>query len=113
MKINVSEVINSNNASVRDNGLIVYEIAKKELKKDENVEISFEGITIVISSFLNAAIGKLYGDFSYEYVDQHITINGLADDDLELLYETVIPNAKEYYANKEKVEIAERSVLGQ
>lgn len=112
MTINVSEVIHSNSATIRDHGLAVYEIAKKALQDGEKVEISFENITIVISSFLNASVGKLYGDFPFDVVDEQVTVTGLDEDDMELLQVTVIPNAKEYYSDPAKVEKIEQSVIG-
>ncbi len=112
MIINVNEVIHSNSATIRDHGLAVYEIAKKALQDGEKVEISFSNITMVISSFLNASIGKLYGNFPFEVVDEQVTVTGLDEDDMELLQITVIPNAKEYYSDPAKIEKIEQSVIG-
>ncbi len=112
MIINVSEVIHSNSATIRDHGLAIYELAKKVLQTGERVEISFDGISMVISSFLNASVGKLYGDFSFDEVDTKVTVTGLDEDDMELLQVTVIPNAKEYYSDPEKVEKIEQLVIG-
>lgn len=112
MKIIVSEVIGSNSATIRDHGLAVYEMAKKVLGKNETVEISFDGITMVISSFLNASVGKLYGDFPFDEVDTKVTVSGLDEDDMELLQVTVIPNAKEYYSDPVKIDNIEQSAMG-
>lgn len=112
MKIIVTEIIHSNSATIRDQGLAVYEIAKKELYNGQKVEISFEGITMVISSFLNASIGKLYGDFPFDTVDNNVIVHGLDKDDMELLQNTVIPNAKDYYSDPSKVEKIEQSIIG-
>jgi len=110
--ISVKDIIGSSSTTIRDEGLAIYKIAKKELDNGGKVEISFDGITMVISSFLNASIGKLYGDFPFEAVDEKVTVTGLDEDDMELLNETVIPNAKEYYSNPEKIEQIEQSVIG-
>ncbi|HRF55770.1 MAG TPA: STAS-like domain-containing protein [Campylobacterales bacterium] len=112
MKIIVKEIIGSSSATIRDQGLAVYRVAKKELQDGRKVEVSFEGITMVISSFLNASIGKLYGDFSFDVVDEKVIVTGLDDDDMGLLNDTVIPNAKEYYSNPEKIEKIEKSIIG-
>lgn len=105
MTIRVNNVIGSDSATIRDQGLAIYELAKKELKDSKKVEISFEGISIIISSFLNASIGKLYGDF----IDKNLKITGLDKNDMELLQIIVIPNAKEYYNDVDKIE---KSVIG-
>lgn len=112
MTISVKDIIGSDSATIRDQGLAIYELAKKELADAKEVEISFDGISIVISSFLNASVGKLYGDFAYDFVDENLNVTGLDNDDMELLEITVIPNAKEYYSNVEKIEEIEKSVIG-
>ena len=107
--ISAKEIIGSSSATIRDEGLAIYEIAKKELQNGKKVEVSFDGITMVISSFLNASIGKLYGDFPFDVIDEKVTVTGLDEDDMGLLNDTVIPNAKEYYSNPEKIE---KSIIG-
>lgn len=111
MTVCVSEVIGSNSATIRDQGLLVYEIAKIEIENKREIIISFENINMVISSFLNASIGKLYGDFDFDDVDKLIKVEGLNNDDMELLELTVIPNAKDYYKDKEKISNIEKSIL--
>lgn len=110
--ISAKEIIGSSSATIRDEGLAIYEIAKKELQNGKKVEVSFDGITMVISSFLNASIGKLYGDFPFDVIDEKVTVTGLDEDDMGLLNDTVIPNAKEYYSNPEKIEKIEKSIIG-
>lgn len=112
MIISVSETIGSASATIRDHGLAVYKIAKEEIKQNHQVTISFDGIDMVISSFLNASIGKLYGDFSFSKVDELLNIVGLDIEDMELLEVTVIPNAKEFYTDSDKIDKIEESVIG-
>lgn len=111
MMLNVSDIIGSNSATIRDQGLAVYELAKAEIERGKSVSISFDGIDIVISSFLNASIGKLYGDFPFKDIDTKVTITGLDSNDMELLEVTVIPNAKEFYSDREHIENIEQSAI--
>jgi len=63
------------------------------------VNLCFDGIEVVISAFLNIAIGQLYGQekLTYERVDALLKWSGLDDYDDELV-QAVIENAKLYYS---------------
>lgn len=113
MKIDVKDVIQRTQATVRTEGVKVYETIEKHLDKKEKVEVDFSSITMVVSSFLNAAIGKLYGKYSEEYIDANVKVVGLSDDDVELLNDIVIPNAKSFFENQEKIKTIEKNVMGE
>lgn len=113
MIIDVKDVIQRTQATVRTEGVKVYETIEKYLDKKEKVEVDFSNITIVVSSFLNAAIGKLYGKYSDEVIEQNIEVLGLNDDDIELLNDIVIPNAKSFFENQSKIETIEENVMGE
>ena len=68
------------------------------LKEDKPVTISFDHVKILIPLFLNVAIGQLYGSLSHDEIRSLVQVDGLAQDDLELL-KCVVDNAKKYYAN--------------
>lgn len=113
MKLDVKEVIIRPQATVRTDGVKVYEAIENLLEKKENVEVDFSNITMVVSSFLNAAIGKLYGKYSEQFINENLKVVGLCDDDMELLNDIVIPNAKSYFANQSKIETIEKNILGE
>ena len=56
MKIKVKDIINSNQATIRSEGLKVYEEIKNNIKKG-TVIVDFSDIKMVVSSFLNSSIG--------------------------------------------------------
>ena len=64
---------------------------------------------MVVSSFLNTAIGKLYGRYSDEFIEQHLQVVGLSADDAELLNDIVIPNTKSFFENQSN----ENSIIGE
>lgn len=113
MKLDVKDTIQRTQATVRTDGVKVYEAIELLLGKKEKVEIDFSNITMVVSSFLNAAIGKLYGEHTEEFIQEYVKVVGLCEDDIELLNDIVIPNAKSYFANQTKIETIENSVLGE
>ncbi len=113
MKIDVKEVIQRPQATVRTDGVKVYEAIEKYLEKKEKVQVDFSNITMIVSSFLNAAIGKLYGRHNEDFIQEYVEIVGLCDDDIELLNDIVIPNAKSFFENQKKIETIENNILGE
>ena len=111
MKIDVSQIVNKELATIREDGVLLYEEIGIGLDKKERVIVDFSNIKMIISSFLNAAIGKLYGDYSYDFIDENLEIVGLDEDDTELLKDIVIPNAKSFFEKKDKIEQIENKVL--
>lgn len=114
MKIlNVKNIINKDQATIRTDGNILFDAIKEELDKNEFIEVDFSGIIMTISSFLNAAIGNLYGQkkYSKEFLEKHIKIVGLDEDDMELLQEIVIPNAISYFEDPERIKKIEMDIL--
>ena len=112
MKIDVSQIISKELATNTQDGALLFESIKIYLDRNEKVVVDFSNIKMVISSFLNAAIGKLYGDFKEEFINNNLEIIGLDEDDKELLEDVVIPNAKSFFEKKDKIENIENKILG-
>ena len=113
MKIDIKEVIQRPQATVRTDGVKVYEAIEKLLDNKEKVEVDFSKITMVVSSFLNAAIGKLYGKYDEQFINENVKMIGLCEDDMELLNDIVIPNAKSFFENQNRIEKMEKNILGE
>lgn len=96
--IKVADLIGSPIGISAEDGQKVFDKVAPLLKSGKQVTISFDRLTMLISLFLNVAIGQLYGSFSEEEVRSLVQVDGLSDDDLELL-KRVVDNAKKYYAN--------------
>lgn len=107
IKINVKDVIGTTIAMSTEDGRKLFEILYTNIKESNKIELSFEGIDMLISHFLNEAIGKLYEKFEdWDILDQVIEYKNIDSDDLELLQEKVIPTAKNHFQNveyKEKI----------
>lgn len=108
--IKVFEIIGEPLCAAHDDGQAVFNVIRQEILNGIQLEISFEGIELIISAFLNVAIGQLYGEFSEEKIDNEISYAHLEEDDKELL-NLVIANAKRYYRNQENYDIATKEVL--
>lgn len=105
IKIKVPDLIGSPLCISAEDGQKVFEKVEPLLKKGKPVTISFDCVTMLISLFLNVAIGQLYGSFSEEDVRSLIQVEGLSRDDMELL-KRVVDNAKKYYSNPRNYDAA-------
>jgi len=108
----IQEVIDKNIAFSDEDAEKIYKILHESIKKGEKIELSFEGIDMLISRFLNVAIGRLYKEFSdWETLDIIIEYKELNFDDKKLLLEKVIPTAKMHFSDIEKNEKIEIDIL--
>lgn len=101
----IKDIIKSDLAVSTENGNKVFEIVDSYLQKKEKVELDFAGITIIITAFLNAAIGSLYSKKEYtgDFLNEHLKLENVEKDD-RILFKDVIQRAKEYFADKERSE---------
>lgn len=103
--LKVKELIDSNIAVATDAGANVYIKLEKQLMKSDIVSLDFEGISILTTAFLNAAVGQLYSTdkFSSDFLNAHLKLINVQEDD-KPLFSMVIKRAKEYFQNKEAFE---------
>ncbi len=99
IKIKVTDLIGSPLCISAEDGQKIFAKVENLLKEGKHVIISFENVTMLISLFLNVAIGQLYGSLSEESIRAQLKVEGLSSDDMELL-KRVVDNAKKYYSNK-------------
>lgn len=101
----IKDIIKSELAVSTEKGNEVFELVDSYLKKNERVELDFAGITIMITAFLNAAIGRLYSNKAYtrDFLNGHLILQNVEEDD-RILFKDVIQRAKEYFADKENFE---------
>lgn len=99
IRLKITDLIGSKICISGEDGQKVFEKAEKLLRDGKCILISFDNVEMLISLFLNVAIGQLYGVFPEEVIRNQVKVEGLVDDDMELL-KRVVDNAKKYYANK-------------
>ncbi len=80
-----------------DDGAKVCEAASKTLAAGEGVCFDFTGVTTLTGSFLNAAIGCLYGSFDKERIERDLNWTGLDETDQSLV-RLVQVNAMRYFS---------------
>ncbi len=98
--LSVFEIVASPLCVASDDGEKVYERIWKAIKQERAVALSFINITIMSPTFLNVAIGQLYGVFSEEEIRAKLTVKDVEPEDLVLL-KRVVETAKAYFKNPE------------
>lgn len=74
MKISVYEILNSQNASLHDDGLALYNEIRRNLDptKSNDIEVDFSGIKRCSTLFLNASFGKILAEYGEEVVKKFV-----------------------------------------
>lgn len=109
--ISIVELIGSNLFISAEDGQKVFEQTYQLLEEGYVVTLSFERMEMIISLFLNVAIGQLYGTKLDESIlKNNLHFTNISQDDKDLL-EQVVDNAKKYYANKENYDKAWKDTI--
>lgn len=111
LSVRVTDIIGSSLCVSADDGQLVFDKIAPLMRDGKKIILSFEGAETIISSFLNAAVGQLYNEFSEENVRAHLTVSDMAQEDL-LILKRVVENAKKYFAHKTDYDRAWREEVG-
>ena len=106
MKLTVFDIVGANCVTYGD-GQKIYDLIHPELHRDRPVELDFAGVRVLVSLFLNAAIGRLLEDLSTEELNRLLTISNLPPGGLETL-KRVIENSDDFYHNPQVREALDR-----
>jgi hypothetical protein len=94
-----------------EDGQRVHEKIAPLLREGQNVVVSFEQVETLISLFLNAAIGQLYGEFTEARIRKLLAVRDLSAEDVEVL-KRVVKNAKAYFKSPKKFDKAWKEEVG-
>ena len=94
-----------------DDGQKVHDKIVPLLREGRKVALSFQGVDILISAFLNAAIGQLYGEFSDDQIRDLLSVRDMTPEDMGIL-KRVVSNAKRYFANRQSYDEAWKEEAG-
>ncbi len=108
--IRVLDVTGNNLAVSAEDGQAVHDKIAPVLREGRAVRLAFQGIDTVISAFLNAAIGQLYGEFPEEKIREQFSVVDMAQEDLVLL-KRVVENAKAYFRDPQRYRKAVEPLL--
>ena len=109
--IRVADLVGGPRAVDAADGEKVFEKILPVIQGGRKVQLSFDGISMVITAFLNTAIGKLYGVLPEEQVDEMIEVRNLLPA-FQPSLEKSIEWSKAYDLDPEGMERAIREELG-
>jgi hypothetical protein len=95
--IKIKDITKSHLAVSAADGALVFTEIDAAFESKEKVTLDFEGITLSITAFLNACIGKLYSKYSSEEVKELLDIQNLKGEEVHLL-KLVIEGAKRRFS---------------
>lgn len=99
--IRVFDVVGAPLCVASDDGKLVHDKVAPLLREGKKVVLSFAQVDTVISAFLNAAIGQLYGEFKEEEIRERLSVKDMAPEDMALL-KRVVENAKAYFKDPKR-----------
>lgn len=87
--VSLYQVVGSAYCVESDDGQKVYDRIAAALEADRRVHVSFRNVSASTPTFLNTAIGQLYGKFDVTTIRSKIKIVDIDQGDLELLKQVV------------------------
>ncbi len=111
IRIHLATTIGGPDAVSSLDGDRVFHEIDAALKEGNRVLLDFEGITLLITTFLNAAIGQLYGSYDVKFIQDHLAVEHMSDQDKSIL-RLVTRRAKEYFADKAAMDERISKALG-
>lgn len=101
--VNIFEKLGSTAAVSSEDGEQLFALITKALNNNVFLILNFNNIELITSTFLNAAIGQLYNNFTSQFLRKHLHLENMDNDDL-LLLKKVVERAKDYFENRKIVE---------
>ena len=95
MTVFITEILNGESLNSRESGGIVFEVINNMISKEKEVILSFKGIEMCSSAFINASIGKLYFTNDADKVDSVLSFQDV-EESLMKNIERSIQDAKDF-----------------
>jgi hypothetical protein len=99
--VRIFDIVGGPLCASSDDGQLVHDRIAPLLREGKRVALSFAQVDTLISAFLNAAIGQLYGEFKEEEIRDRLVLRDMAPEDLVLL-KRVVENAKAYFKDPKR-----------
>lgn len=99
--INVFDELGSDAAISVEDGKALFDKIDEALSNHLIVSLDFLNINIIITAFLNAAIGQLYSKYNSDELNEQLKVINLQPDNFRH-FKWVIDRAKEYFKNPEQ-----------
>lgn len=106
----IYEVIGSPAAVATEDGEKLYNRLLNILANNAVAVLDFHNIDALTSTFLNAAIGQLYNKFDSPFLQTHLKVTNMSQEDMTLL-NRVVERAKQYFKDKKSIENPMKDVM--
>lgn len=100
--IKIKNEINKNDAISAEDGKLIFEKIKLFIEAQQDITVDFAGIDLVLSTFLNPAIGQLYYLYDTKVITTLFHYVNLDEVDVQTL-DRVIQNALNQKENKPSI----------
>lgn len=94
-------------------GDVICNKIKKYFVDGEDVVLDFEKVDTILSMFLNSAVAPLYENYSSEFLQSHLSVVNMSEED-KITMKRVNARAKQFYLEKrEGSEFIEGDIYGE
>lgn len=97
--INVFDITGSRAVMDSPDGDEIYQMIHEAFLNQDDVVLDFDKVDTILSMFLNSAIAPLYNDFDTNFLNKHLIIKNMSDEDKATL-KRVNMRAKQFYQEK-------------
>lgn len=101
--IRIYDDVGGDSAISVDDGDLLFKKIDNALQNNLTVVLDFQNINLIITAFLNAAIGQLYSKYTSEQLNEKLKLENIKPEDV-YLFKKVIETAKDYFADPEGFE---------
>jgi hypothetical protein len=109
--IQVFDEVGGSAAICVDDGNNIFKKIDHAITNEVNVVLSFQNIELIITAFLNAAIGQLYSKYTSEQIKAYLQITNVRPED-KRLFNMVIERAKDYFSNPDSFDESINAEMG-
>ena len=81
IQISVKDIIGCKFAIASEDGDKIFDLIYANLRQNKNVVLSFSGIDILVTAFLNRAIGQLYGRLKEDIITTKLSYIDISEED--------------------------------
>jgi hypothetical protein len=99
--IRIFEEVGGDSAISVEDGDAIFKKIDNAISNGMSVTLDFQNIKLIITAFLNAAIGQLYSKYNSEQLNDKLNIENISSEDIRL-FKKVIERAKEYFSNPDE-----------
>lgn len=101
--IRIFEEVGGDSAISVEDGDAIFKKIDNAISQGITVTLDFQNIKLIITAFLNAAIGQLYSKYTSEQLNEKLSFANISPEDIRL-FKKVLERAKEYFSNPDDFE---------